>query len=182
MNIPNLLTLFRVAMIPFFVITFLSDSISNWFALAVFVTATITDALDGFIARKQNIVTDFGKLMDPLADKIMVMTAFVCFTATGILHPAITIIVMAREFFVTGLRSVAVSKGRIVAADILGKVKTISQDVTAIVILIWRSSPIFSELLETISVICITVMLLLTVFSAINYTIKNKDIFCRERK
>lgn len=182
MNIPNLLTLFRVAMIPFFAMSFLSDGISSWFALVFFVVAAITDALDGYIARKQNIVTDFGKLMDPLADKLMVMSAFICFTAVGILHPAVTIIIMSREFLVTGLRSIAVSKGRVIAADIWGKLKTISQDVAIIVVLVWKSSPVFVGVLEILSVICIAVMTILTVYSAINYCIKNKDIFCKDGK
>lgn len=177
MNLPNRLTFVRAAMIPFFAAAFLIDGISNWFALLFFVLAAITDALDGYVARKRNIVTDLGKLMDPLADKLMVMSAFICFTATGILHPAITIIIMSREFLVTGLRSIAQSKGRVIAADIWGKLKTISQDVAIIVILVWKSSPIFVGFLEVLSVICVAAMTVLTVFSAINYCIKNKDIF-----
>lgn len=180
-NLPNLLTFLRVAMIPLFVFAFLSDGISNWFALIIFVLAAITDALDGYIARKQHIVTDLGKLMDPLADKLMVMSAFICFTATGILHPAVVIIVMSREFLVTGLRSIASAKGRVIAADIWGKAKTISQDVAAIVILVWKCSPIFPNLLSVISYACVWIMTLLTVFSAVNYCIKNKDIFTEEK-
>ena len=90
MNLPNILTLLRVVMIPLFVAAFLTGGISDWITLALFALASITDALDGYIARKQNLVTDFGKLMDPLADKLMVMAAFVCFTYAGLLHPAIT--------------------------------------------------------------------------------------------
>ncbi len=181
MNIPNLLTFLRVAMIPLFVLAFLSENISSWFALAIFVIAAITDALDGYIARKQNIVTDLGKLMDPLADKLMVMSAFICFTAAGVLHPAVTIIIMSREFLVTGLRSIASSKGRVIAADIWGKLKTISQDTAAIVILVWKCSPIFPNLLSVIAYACVWIMTLLTIFSAVNYCIKNKDIFIKEK-
>ena len=127
MNLPNILTVLRMIMVPLFVGAFLSERVSDWIALAIFAIAALTDALDGHIARKQNIVTDFGKLMDPLADKVMVMAAFVCFSAAGLIHPVITIVVLAREFYVTGLRSVAVSKGKVIAADFLGKAKTISQ-------------------------------------------------------
>ena len=177
MNLPNFLTFVRVAMIPFFAAAFLIDGINNWAALLFFILAAITDALDGYIARKQNIVTDLGKLMDPLADKLMVMSAFICFTATGILHPAVTIIIMSREFLVTGLRNIAQSKGRVIAADILGKLKTVSQDIAIVVILVWKSVSADTEILETVSDICVVIMTLLTVFSAVNYCIKNKDIF-----
>ena len=147
MNLPNVLTLFRVAMIPLFVGAFLTDGISDWITLSIFAVAAITDALDGYIARKQNIVTDFGKLMDPLADKLMVMAAFVCFTAAGILHPIITVFIMAREFFVTGLRSIASSKGKVIAADIWGKAKTVSIYALMVVHLIWYAIPdIFSHI------------------------------------
>ena len=165
-------------MIPFFVAAFLIADISDWVTLLIFVLAAITDALDGHIARKQNIVTDFGKLMDPLADKIMVLSAFICFTAAGILHPIITIIILAREFLVTGLRSIASSKGRVIAADIFGKVKTISQYVYIIVVLVKRAvAPEFEVALGILTVISIVVMLALASISAINYCFKNKDIF-----
>ena len=127
-------------MIPLFIGAFLIEGISDWITLVIFASAAITDALDGYIARKKNIVTDFGKLMDPLADKIMVMSAFVCFTAAGILHPIITIVILAREFLITGLRSVATSKGKVIAADIWGKAKTVSQYAFIIVTLIRRST------------------------------------------
>ena len=103
MNIPNKLTIVRVIMVPFFVAAFLMDSVSDWAALALFVIAGLTDTLDGMIARKYNMVTNFGKLMDPLADKLMVMAALVCFTYKGIVHPAVTIVILGREFLVTGL-------------------------------------------------------------------------------
>ena len=182
MNLPNLLTLIRVAMIPFFVAAFLSDSISDWIVLGIFLLAAITDAFDGYIARKKNLVTDFGKLMDPLADKLMVMSAFICLTAEGTIYPVITIIIMAREFLVTGLRSIAVSKGRVISADILGKLKTISQVVSVVAVLLWQASPILTGFLGVISWICLMVMTALTVFSAVNYCIKNKDIFSMKVK
>lgn len=176
MNLPNMLTLMRVFMIPVFVWAFLSGGISDWVTLAIFVIAAVTDALDGAIARKQNIVTDFGKLMDPLADKLMVMSAFVCFTAVGILHPIITIIIMAREFFVTGLRGIASSKGKVIAADVWGKLKTISQDVTVIAVLVKSAFGAGNDsFLGILSYICIAAMTVLTVVSALNYCLKNKE-------
>lgn len=178
MNLPNVLTLFRVAMIPLFVGAFLTDGISDWITLSIFAVAAITDALDGYIARKQNIVTDFGKLMDPLADKLMVMTAFVCFTAAGILHPIITVFIMAREFFVTGLRSIASSKGKVIAADIWGKAKTVSQYVAIIVILVKSATGSGNgSFFGILATVCIVVMTALTLISVLNYCLKNKEFF-----
>lgn len=169
-------------MIPFFVFVFLSEDISTWVAFGIFVLAAATDALDGYIARKQNIVTDFGKLMDPLADKLMVMAAFVCFTSVGILHPAVTVVILAREFIVTGLRSIASTKGRVIGADILGKIKTVSQDVTAIIILLWQSVSGKPGILEIIARAGIWIMTAFAIISAVNYCIKNADIFKKEKE
>lgn len=169
-------------MIPFFVFVFLSEDISTWVAFGIFVLAAATDALDGYIARKQNIVTDFGKLMDPLADKLMVMAAFVCFTSVGILHPAVTVVILAREFIVTGLRSIASTKGRVIGADILGKIKTVSQDVTAIIILLWQSVSGKPGILEIIARAGIWIMTVFAIISAVNYCIKNADIFKKEKE
>ena len=178
MNIPNMLTLLRVVMIPLFVAAFLAGGTNSWAALVIFILAAITDALDGHIARKKNIVTDFGKLMDPLADKILVMSAFVCFTYAGIFHPAITIVVMSREFLVTGIRMLASSKGKIIAADIWGKLKTVSQDITAVLVLFRCAVGASSDSFIGIIVYAITwVMVLLTIYSGVNYCIKNKEIF-----
>ncbi len=165
-------------MIPAFVWAFFSEGTSDWVTFAIFILAAITDTLDGAIARKQNIVTDFGKLMDPLADKLMVMSAFICFTAAGMLNPIITIIIMAREFLVTGLRSIASSKGKVIAADFLGKAKTIMQDVAIGAILV-RSATNAAEgtFAGVVTYICIAVMTFLTVVSAMNYCFKNKEFF-----
>ena len=178
MKLPNILTILRIIMIPFFLLSFLLAGISDWIALVFFALAAITDALDGHIARKQNIVTDFGKLMDPLADKIMVMSAFVCFTAAGILHPVVTIIILAREFLITGLRSVASSKGKVIAADIWGKAKTVSEYVFVVVTLAKRAGFFgFEKFLGIVATIAIVVAIALALLSAINYCIKNKEFF-----
>ncbi|MBQ6878569.1 MAG: CDP-diacylglycerol--glycerol-3-phosphate 3-phosphatidyltransferase [Oscillospiraceae bacterium] len=176
MNTPNILTLLRVVMIPFFVAAFLTAGISDWVTLAIFALAAITDALDGYIARKKNLVTDFGKLMDPLADKLMVITAFICFTAADIIHPLITVTVVAREFFVTGLRGIATTNGKVIAADIWGKAKTVSQYVAIIVVLVKRSVGASSEsFLGILATVSIAAMIVLTIVSLINYCIKNKE-------
>lgn len=178
MNLPNTLTLLRVVMIPLFVAAFLSGGISDWITLVLFMLASVTDALDGYIARKKNIVTDFGKLMDPLADKIMVMAAFVCFTYAELLHPAVTILVMAREFIVTGIRTLATSKGKVIAADIWGKLKTVFQDAVIILILVKCAAGMGdASFLGVVIYLCVWIMTVLTIVSGINYCIKNKDIF-----
>lgn len=178
MNLPNILTVLRVIMIPLFVAAFLAGGISSWAAFALFIIAALTDALDGYIARKRNLVTDFGKLMDPLADKILVMSAFVCFTYAGIFHPAVVIVVMSREFLVTGIRMLATAKGKIIAADIWGKLKTVSQDITAILVLFRCSIGAESESFIGVVTYAITwIMVLLTIWSGINYCLKNKEIF-----
>ena len=178
LNTPNVLTLLRVAMIPLFVAAFLTAGISDWVTLALFALAAITDALDGYIARKKNIVTDFGKLMYPLADKLMVMAAFICFTYAGLLHPAVTIVVMSREFLVTGIRTLATSKGKVIAADFLGKLKTVFQDITIILILVQSAtgSP-DASIIGVTTYLCIWIMAVLAIISAVNYCLKNKDIF-----
>ena len=146
--------------------------------LALFSAAAITDALDGYIARKKNLVTDFGKLMDPLADKLMILSAFICFCAEGYLGPVITAVVTAREFLVTWVRSFAASKGKVIAADFLGKAKTISQDAAIIFILV-KSATGSGEtgFIGITTYLCIRIMTVLTILSAVNYFIKNKNIF-----
>ena len=177
-NLPNILTILRVIMIPFFVAAYLTSGISDWITLAIFAAAAFTDYLDGFIARKQNIVTDFGKLMDPLADKLMVMSAFICFTAAGQLHPVVTIIIMSREFLVTGLRMLATSKGKVIAADIWGKLKTVAQDLTIVLLLVQSALGAGSgNVLGAVVHGSIWVMTILTLVSAINYCVKNREIF-----
>lgn len=137
MNLPNRLTILRVVLVPFFVFFLLSDSIANnyLFAIAIFILASITDHFDGKIARRNNQVTDFGKFLDPLADKILVMSAFICFIELGFLSSVPVIILLAREFMVTSVRLMAVAKGKVIAASVWGKLKTISQMVAILSIL-----------------------------------------------
>ena len=129
MNLPNKLTVLRVIMVPFFVFFALADFIPhhNLIAGLIFGAASFTDYLDGKIARRDNLITNFGKLMDPLADKIMVMAALICFVATGFTNVWFVLLIMVREFAVTSIRMIAVENGKVIPANIWGKAKTVSQ-------------------------------------------------------
>ena len=126
MNLPNKLTLLRVILIPFFVFFLLTDFVpfSNAIALVIFIAASITDALDGHIARSRNLVTTFGKFLDPLADKALVVSALICLNSLGVIGAVPVIIIVFREFMVSGLRLVTANEGVVVAAGIWGKLKT----------------------------------------------------------
>ncbi len=138
MNLPNKLTLLRIILVPFFVAVLLLDFIPHHYliALIIFAAASITDMLDGKIARKYNMVTDFGKFADPLADKILVISAFACFIQLNIVNAVFIILVLFREFTVTSIRLVAIEHGKVVAANIWGKAKTVSQMAAIIIVLI----------------------------------------------
>lgn len=138
MNTPNKLTILRICLVPFFIIFLLTDFTVHKFIIAalIFGIASITDHFDGKIAREKNLITDFGKFADPLADKILVMSAFMCFVELGFIGSVVVIIMIAREFIVTSVRLVAVDKGKVIAANNWGKIKTISQILSVIVILI----------------------------------------------
>ncbi len=126
MNLPNKLTLLRVILVPFFVFFMLTDIVpfSPAIALVIFIAASITDALDGHIARSRNLVTTFGKFLDPLADKVLVISALICLNSIGVIGAVPVIIIVAREFMVSGLRLVTANEGVVVAAGIWGKLKT----------------------------------------------------------
>lgn len=138
MNLPNKLTLLRIILVPFFVAALLIDAIPHHYliALIIFAAASLTDMLDGKIARKYNMVTDFGKFADPLADKILVISAFACFIQLDIVNAVFIILVLFREFTVTSIRLVAVEHGKVVAANIWGKAKTVSQMIAIISVLV----------------------------------------------
>lgn len=139
MNLPNKLTVARVVLVPFFIFFLLTDIVpmSSLWALAVFALASITDALDGHIARSRNLVTNFGKFLDPLADKVLVISALVCFVDMDLAGAVPVIIIIAREFMVSGLRLVTAGEGVVVAAGIWGKLKTAFTMVAIVVILLF---------------------------------------------
>lgn len=180
MNIPNRLTLLRVILVPVFLLFLMVDSIpANYLlALAVFVAASVTDALDGHLARKNDLVTTFGKFLDPLADKILVLSALICFIELGLASSVAIVIIIAREFMVTSLRLVAVSSnGTVIAAGILGKVKTVVQMVSIVVILFLLSLgewfPVLAGAIPVISHSLIWICVLLTAISGVQYLAQN---------
>ena len=171
MNLANKVTLFRVICIPLFIVFMYLDGLSMaWAALIVYVLASISDFVDGYIARKYNMITDFGKFVDPLADKMLVITAMLLFVELGRMPAWILALVITREFAVSGLRLIAVESGRVIAAGKSGKVKTASTMICNIIMLI----PFFTN--ATIDMICIVVILITTLYSGIEYFIVNRDV------
>ena len=140
MNLPNKLTVLRLILVPFYVFFLLMPIIPHHYliALVIFAVASYTDHLDGKIARKYNMITDFGKFADPLADKVMIVSALACFVELGLTSAVAIIIILAREFTVTSIRLVASSQGKVVAANIWGKVKTVSQIIAVFVIMLMQ--------------------------------------------
>ena len=178
MNLPNKLTMLRMALIPLFLVfMFVSFPFHYLWALVVFAAASFTDLLDGKIARKYGLITDFGKLMDPLADKLLVMVAFVELSWT----PAVVVIViLAREFLVTSIRLIAAGKGTVLAADKWGKFKTVSQMVWICFMLLskWLAeSVVMPDFFYWIQWALTTVVLYLTLYSGVNYMRQNWDLF-----
>lgn len=168
MNLANKLTMLRVLMIPVYLGCWAIPTGWNHFAaLGVFILASLTDLLDGHIARSRNMITDFGKFMDPLADKVLVMTAMVCFCAMGRFPAWALVIVIFREFAVSGLRLIAVEGGHVIAAGWSGKVKTAS---TMICLCVMHLA-----IPDILCWVCIWVIVLTTVYSGVEYFIKNKD-------
>jgi len=174
MNTPNFLTILRVILIPFFVIFLLFDitgSYDKYIALAIFVIASLTDALDGYLARKNHQVTNFGKFMDPLADKLLVCSAMICLIDLQQLPCWVVIVIISREFVISGFRLVASDNGIVIAASKWGKLKTISQ-MTMIILLILDLNGFFN-ILETLFVY---IALILTLISLVDYMWKNKQV------
>lgn len=175
MNLPNKLTLFRVVLIPFFVFFLLApyfEGYGNYIAVAIFIVASLTDMLDGKIARKYNLVTNFGKFMDPLADKLLVCSAMICLISTGQLPAWIVIIIISREFIISGFRLIASDNGVVIAASYWGKFKTTFQMLMVIVLIIDIPNPVFG----VIGTVLIYAALALTIISLIDYIVKNKDV------
>lgn len=175
MNLPNKLTIFRVILIPFFVVFLLLDPSNQtyrYIADAIFIIASLTDMLDGKIARKYNLVSNFGKFMDPLADKLLVSAAMICLIATGQLAAWIVIVIISREFIISGFRLIASDNGIVIAASYWGKFKTVFQMLMIIVLIANIQMPFFTVL----GTILIYVALVLTIVSLIDYIVKNKDV------
>lgn len=169
MNTANKLTMLRIVLIPVFVLVlYLDFDYNNYVALAIFVLASVTDLLDGKIARKYNMITDFGKFMDPIADKLLVTSAMLVFVAWGWMPAWVVIVVIAREFIVSALRLVAASNGRVIAAGWSGKVKTASTMVCLCIMLL--------GLPTIVNQVCSAVILITTAYSGVEYMVKNRDV------
>ena len=180
MNLPNKLTIFRVILIPFFVFFMLAPYFPDngkYIAVAIFIIASLTDMLDGKIARKYNLVTNFGKFMDPLADKLLVCSAMICLVATGQLASWIVIIIISREFIISGFRLIAADNGIVIAASYWGKFKTVFQMLMIIVLILDIQNAGF----QVLGVILTYVALILTVVSLIDYIVKNKQVLMEQK-
>ena len=174
MNLPNKLTVLRVTLIPFFVVSMMIENGANqtfrYVAAAIFIIASLTDMLDGKIARKYNLVTNFGKFMDPLADKLLVCSALICLIQLGQLPAWMVIIIVSREFIISGFRLVAAEQGIVIAASYWGKFKTTFQMI-AVVLMILNF-----EALSAVTLICTWAALILTIISLVDYIAKNHKV------
>ena len=191
MNLPNKLTIFRVILIVPFIVLLLGGNagwfgentlISGWIALAIFIAASLTDLLDGKIARKYNLVTNFGKFMDPLADKLLVSSAMICLVEMGRIPAWVVIVIISREFIISGFRLIASDNGVVIAASYWGKFKTVFQMVMVCLMLVNVPGGIsWFPWLNGLTQIVMWVALILTVVSLIDYLIRNRGVL-KEQK
>jgi CDP-diacylglycerol--glycerol-3-phosphate 3-phosphatidyltransferase len=174
MNLPNKITLFRVFMIPIFLVFMLIPDMQygRYIAAAIFIIAALSDLLDGYIARKHNLVTNFGKFMDPLADKLLVSSALICFVELSLLPAWIVIIIISREFIISGFRLIASDNGIVIAASWWGKLKTNIQMIMSVMLIINLDNS-FMNIVEQIT---IYLAVALTVISLVDYMFKNKSV------
>lgn len=189
MNLPNKLTVGRIILVPFFVAALLANfPLNNAVALIIFIAASLTDMFDGKIARKNGLVTDFGKFADPLADKILVLAALLCFVQLGICDCVAVIIVLFREFSVTSIRLIAASKGKVVAANMWGKAKTVSQMIAIIAVIAMQivlelpevglnfiNAATFEPIFFVVEEILIWISVVFTIISGVVYIIQNRQ-------
>ncbi len=174
MNLPNKITIFRVIMIPIFLVFLLIPGIPNgkYIAAAIFIIAALTDFLDGYLARKYHLITNFGKFMDPLADKLLVCSALICFIQLDLLPAWIVIIIISREFIISGFRLIASDNGVVIAASWWGKIKTNVQMIMSVLLMFHLDFYAFHVLEQ----VFIYLSVILTVVSLIDYMYKNKNI------
>lgn len=189
MNLPNKLTVGRIILVPFFVAALLANfPLNNAVAMIIFIMASLTDMFDGKIARKNGLVTDFGKFADPLADKILVLAALLCFVQLGICDCVAVIIVLFREFSVTSIRLIAASKGKVVAANMWGKAKTVSQMIAIIAVIAMQivlelpevglnfiNMATFEPIFFVVGEILIWISVVFTIISGVVYIIQNRQ-------
>lgn len=174
MNIPNLLTVGRMVLVPFFMVALLINTPGTRLAATViFVIASMTDWLDGYLARKNNQITNFGKIMDPLADKVLTAAAMICMVQLGDIPAWVVVLILFREYAITGLRSVAAAEGVVIAASIWGKVKTVTQMIALILLML---NPQLEAILHfNLGLIVLYIALILTLYSGLDYLLKLKN-------
>ncbi len=181
MNLPNKLTVGRIIAVPFFIAAYMLGFYTV--ALILFCGASLTDLLDGQIARRQNLVTNFGKIMDPLADKILVYSAFCLMVGDGTIYGWMLIIILAREFAIAGIRTVAASEGIVIAAAFSGKLKTVLQMAAVILLMLAMALAArpemvqYADMVHKAGVVCLWASLIMTVYSGIEYIVKNITVF-----
>ena len=177
MNLPNKLTILRILLVPFIILCFyLPPSWGMWVAVVLFIVAAATDTVDGRYARSHNMVTDFGKFMDPIADKLLVNSVLVMLTAQGKVPPVVTILFIAREFVISGLRLVAAGKGVVLAAGNLGKIKTTLQDIALPFLMVghvWKGFRI-------VGLVLLYASLIMSVWSGWDYVYSNRELIKQE--
>lgn len=204
MNLPNKLTITRLILVAVFAVfafpypavvenfidgTFF-DILRPYIALVVYIIASITDAVDGHIARRDNLITDFGKFLDPIADKLLVSAALLALCNVSIMYLWATLIILAREFVVSGIRMLAASKGTVIAAGKLGKLKMIFQTIAIITILVagivptglWSGFVIIQEVIYLLGNVIMVAAVLLTIISGVEYVVKNKNVLSVDKK
>lgn len=175
MNLPNKLTVLRIALVPVFIILYLLEH--NVIATIIFILASITDFFDGNIARKRGLVTNFGKIMDPLADKILVISAMVLLVENNIMAGWMLIVILSREFIVAGIRTVAAADGVVIAAAMSGKLKTVAQ-MFAVPMMLLNNWP-GCYLGFRLDLVMLWICVVLTIVSGIEYIVKSKDVFMK---
>lgn len=177
MNLPNKLTILRILAVPFLILCFyLPEGWGMWVAVVLFVAAAITDTVDGRYARAHNMVTDFGKFMDPIADKLLVNSVLIMLTAQGKVHPVVTILFIFREFAISGLRLVAAGKGVVLAAGSLGKIKTTLQDIALPFLMVGHVWKVF----RILGLILLYASLVMSLWSGWDYIYQNRKLIAQE--
>ncbi len=177
MNLPNKLTILRILAVPFLILCFyLPEGWGMWVAVVLFVAAAITDTVDGRYARAHNMVTDFGKFMDPIADKLLVNSVLIMLTAQGKVHPVVTILFIFREFAISGLRLVAAGKGVVLAAGSLGKIKTTLQDIALPFLMVGHVWKVF----RIVGLILLYASLVMSLWSGWDYIYQNRKLIAQE--
>lgn len=179
MNLPNKITLVRFLMIPLFVlvVSVWHSWVGDLVALLIFAVASLTDAIDGHLARSRNLITDFGKFMDPLVDKMLVTAALIALVGMGRVYAWVVVVILAREFAITGLRTIVVEKGIVLAASPLGKLKTITQMLAVCFLFIYTLPILPTMVFYVIGQVLMYLAMILTLWSGIDYIVKCKEVF-----